>query len=30
MDGMILERRIEVGALAQPSTVAFQVADISK
>ncbi|HKN01144.1 MAG TPA: efflux RND transporter periplasmic adaptor subunit [Candidatus Binataceae bacterium] len=29
MDGVILEREIEIGALAESSTVAFQVADTS-
>lgn len=29
MDGMILDRKIEVGTLVAPNTVAFQVADIS-
>ncbi len=30
MDGVVLERNIEVGSLAEPDTVAFQVADTSE
>lgn len=29
LDGVILERRIEVGALASPGTVAFSIADVA-